>query len=383
MTKHYFDYAAATPMSQAVFTAMQPFFTEQFYNPSALYLDAQAVKQSLAVARSSVARVLSCKPSEVIFVAGGTESDNLAIHGVMQQFPGKKCVVSAIEHDAVLKPAAQYDHAVVPVAEDGRVDMSALAAAIDEETVLVSIMYTNNEIGTLQPLQEVASLLKTIRSKRAADDNDLPLYLHTDACQAGNYLPLLVHNLGVDLMTLNGGKIYGPKQSGILYVATGVMLQPQVLGGGQERTIRSGTENVAACVGFATALQEAADMREEETARVRQLRDYAIESIMKKIPTAVINGSHSQRLANNIHVTIPGVDNERLMMELDERGFMVATGSACSASSDEPSHVLRAIGLNDAAAQSSIRISLGRQTTEAGVDAFIDSLASLVASDVN
>lgn len=383
MHKIYLDYAAATPMSEAVFAAMKPFFTEQFYNPSALYLDAQSVKQSLTTARGNIARILGCKPAEIIFTAGGTESDNLAVQGILQQFPDKNCVISAIEHDAVQKPASQYPHKVVPVREDGIIDTTKLVDLIDEDTVLVSVMYANNEIGTIQPLQEIATSIRQIRSERDAAGNTLPIYFHTDACQAANYLPLLVHSLGVDLMTLNGGKIYGPKQSGVLYVATGVTLHPQIMGGGQERNIRSGTENVAAITGFAAALKESVHLRDSETARLTQLRDTLANMIGQTLPHAVINGSHDHRLANNLHVSFPGLDNERLMMGLDEQGIMVATGSACSASSDEPSHVLRAIGLSDDAAQSSLRISLGRQTTYTDIDNLVTALVSLVAIEAN
>jgi cysteine desulfurase len=367
----YFDYAAATPMSETVLAAMQPFFTTEFYNPSALYLKAQGVKRAVEQARADVAAVLGAKAPEIIFTAGGTESDNLAIQGVMQAFPGKNCVVSVIEHDAVLVPASRYTDKTVPVRPDGRVDLVELKKLIDNDTVLVSIMYANNEIGTVQPLSDIATIIKDVRHERLAASNDTPLYFHTDACQAANYLQLLVNSLGVDLMTLNGGKIYGPKQSGILYVKTGVVLEPQVLGGGQERGKRSGTENVPAIVGFAAALREASGMREAEAKRLRELQQYLIHELSVKVPQVIVNGSTEYRLPNNLHITVPGADNERLMMELDERGIMVATGSACSASSDEPSHVLRAIGLSDEQAQSSLRITLGRQTLQASLDSLL------------
>ncbi len=383
MRKHYLDYAAATPLDPDVFAAMKPYFSEAFFNPSALYLDAQRVKQAVTTARADVASVLGCKPSEVIFTAGGTESDNLAVQGVMQQFPGKNCVISEIEHEAVRKPAEQYDSKTVGVLPDGRVDIDQLEKLIDENTVLISIMYVNNEIGTIQPLQEISKILDRIRSKRRNDGNQLPLYFHTDACQAANYLTLLPHSLGVDLMTLNGGKIYGPKQSGILYIKTGVKLQPQILGGGQERSFRSGTENVVNIVGFAHALQSAQSIREDEHKRLQELQQYAFEQIAKQIPQTVINGSQKHRIANNVHITIPGTDNERLMMELDEQGIMVATGSACSASSDEPSYVLGAIGISDSDARSSLRVTFGRQTTKLDVTTFVTTLAALVAPDAN
>ena len=381
MNKVYLDYAAATPISAQVLKAMQPFFESNFYNPSALYLDAQSAKSSLTEARAEVANQLGCKSSEVLFVAGGTESDNLAINGIMQKFPGKNLVVSAIEHDAVLQPAEQYDCRIANVAQDAQVDLQDLQAKINGDTVLVSVMYANNEVGSIQPIKEITKIIKKIRNTRQVEAerkniDPLPLYFHTDACQATNYLSLLVNTLGVDLMTLNGGKIYGPKQSGILFVRTGVELKPQILGGGQERGFRSGTENIASAIGFATALNEAAEQRDTESNRLIALRDNMIDRLLR-IDGLTINGS-AHRLANNIHFTVAGYDNERLLMELDERGFMVATGSACSASSDEPSHVLKAMGIPDHDARSSIRLTLGRQTTENDIKNFLTNLEELV-----
>lgn len=368
MKQLYFDHAAATPVSKKVLAAMQPYFSERFYNPSALYLAAQDVKQAITGARERVARILGAKSKEIIFTSGGTEANNLAIHGIMQKFPDASIVTTAIEHESVLAPAGLYAHKIAPVKPDGRLDIKLLASLIDDKTVLVSVMYANNEIGTVQPLHEIAKLLKEIRENRRKANKKLPLYFHTDAAQAGNYLSLLVHSLGVDMMTLNGGKIYGPKQSGVLFVRTSVELAPQILGGGQERKLRSGTENVPAIIGFAEALRESSNMREAESERLVNLRQRFLSDLSKTYPDAQLNGSLSHRLPNNVHLTIPGVDNERLMMELDEQGIMVATGSACSASSDEPSHVLRAIGLSDEAARSSLRITFGRETDEADVD---------------
>ncbi|HVY12692.1 MAG TPA: aminotransferase class V-fold PLP-dependent enzyme, partial [Alphaproteobacteria bacterium] len=231
--------------------------------------------------------------------------------------------------------------------------------------------------GTIQPIRQVAQLVQKIRDERRRAGNPLPLYLHTDACQAANYLDLQVARLGVDLMTLNGGKIYGPKQSGVLYVSSRVQLSPVIRGGGQERGYRSGTENVAACVGFATALQSAQSRRHDESRRLGDLQALAFRLITEKMPQAVINGSRKHRLPNNMHLTLPGRDNERLLVELDERGILAAAGSACSAGDDEPSHVLRAMGVSDADAQASIRLTMGRQTTDADVRALVDALAVL------
>jgi cysteine desulfurase len=375
----YLDHAAATPMDGAVLEAMQPFFGQAFYNPSANYMAAQEVRRELDAARASVAAQLGARANEIIFTAGGTESDNLAISGVMREFPDAKLVVSAVEHDAVLEPAKQFDHMVSPVTPQGLVDMKALEACIDDRTVLVSVMSANNEVGTIQPIRQIALLLERIRTARRQSGNSLPLYLHTDACQAANYLDLHVSRLGVDLMTLNGGKIYGPKQSGVLFVSHKVALSPLIRGGGQERGLRSGTENVAAAVGFAKALELAQAQRHAEVQRLSELQALAFRLLGERLPKAIVNGTTKQRLPNNLHLTLPGEDNERLLVELDERGILAAAGSACSASSEEPSHVLRAMGLSDAAAQSSLRITMGRATSESDIRTLVDTLAELTA----
>ncbi len=364
-------------MSTHVKEAMEPYFSVQFYNPSAQYLAAQKVREAVDGARASVAKIIGARPGEVIFTAGGTESDNLAVLGVMQQFPDANCVVSAVEHEAVLRAAALFPNKVVNVKPDGRIDLDELQKSIDDRTVLVSVMYVNNEIGTVQPIAEIAKIIKEIVRERVKAGNTLPLYLHTDAAQAPNYLHVLVNTLGVDLMTLNGGKIYGPKASGVLYVKTGVQLTPLIHGGGQERSLRSGTESVTNIVGLATALEDAHDLKESESKRMMGLQSLAYDLLEETIPSVHINGSRSHRVPNNIHITLPGEDNERLMMALDEKGFMVAVGSACSASSEEPSHVLRAIGLTDEEARSSLRITMGRDTSEEDVRQFVKTLSEL------
>lgn len=377
----YLDHAAATPVSPEVLVAMQPFFSDSFYNPSANYAAAREVRQSLEAARAQVAGSLGARPAEVIFTAGGTEADNLAIAGILQQYPEANVVVSAIEHDAVLAPAAQFDCRIAAVDANGVVDLTDLEQKIDENTVLVSVMYANNEVGTIQPLRRVAEIVARKRAQRATLPSaltTLPLFFHTDACQAANYLDLHVSRLGVDLMTLNGGKIYGPKQSGVLYAASQVNLQPIIRGGGQERKLRSGTENVAACVGFAAALEATQAMRHTEAKRLTELQSLAFRLIAEKLPQAVVNGSQKHRLPNNIHLTLPDQDNERLLVELDLSGVLAAAGSACSASSDEPSHVLRAMGVSGTDAQSSLRLTMGRETTVEDVHKTIGILADLI-----
>lgn len=371
----YLDHAAATPVNPVVLKAMQPYFSEYFYNPSATYIAATEVRKALETTRSGVAHWLGARSSEIIFTAGGTEANNLAIHGVMRRFPKGNIVVSGIEHESVLEPARNYDCREVAVKADGRLDLDDLHQKIDGNTALVSIMYANNEIGTIQPIRELA---KIIAEKRTGRGQSKPLLFHTDACQAANYLDLHVARLGVDLLTVNGGKIYGSKQSGALYVKGGVELVPLVDGGGQERGLRSGTENIAAAAGLAAALELVQTDRHTEAARLQNLQKSFFKQIADKLPKAVVNGSQRFRLPNNIHLTLPGEDNERLLIQLDGAGILAAAGSACSASTEEPSHVLKAIGLSDADARSSLRFTMGRSTTESMMQRTANILGKLL-----
>lgn len=375
----YLDYAAATPLDSRVVDAMQPYLQDQFYNPSATYQAARDVHKALEAARTQIAYWFGSRPSEVVFTAGGTEANNLAIHGIMRQYPAANVVVSAIEHSAVLEPARQYDCHHAGVMADGRLDLADLRLKIDDQTVLVSIMYANNEIGTVQPLHEVASLVGAIKKQRLTDGNSLPLYLHSDACQAGNYLDVHTSRLGVDLMTINGGKLYGPKQSGALYVKGGLVLTPLIDGGGQERGLRSGTENVAGAIGLAAALDLAQQQRHAEVKRLQALQQKFYTLLQTQLPKVIINGSRKHRLPNNLHITVPGFDNERLLIQLDAAGVMAAAGSACSASDEEASHVLRALGLATAEAQSSLRFSMGRASESIMIERTVQLLSSFVA----
>lgn len=375
----YLDHAAATPMNTEVLDCMLPYFADKFYNPSATYLAAVDIRKDLDAARSSIALVLGARPSEVIFTAGATEANNLVIRGVMAQYPGSNLIVSGIEHDSVLLTAREYDHKEAAVNGQGIVDVDALIAQIDDQTVLVSVMYANNEIGSIQPVHQVALALAQIRKARRTAGNTRPIYLHTDAAQAANYLDLHVSRLGVDFLTLNGGKIYGPKQTGVLFASSQARFKPQIIGGGQERGQRAGTENVAGAIGMAKALQLAQTMRAEESKRLQGLQKLFFDLLEQAIPSVQVNGSRKNRLPNNVHVTIPGQDNERVLIELDEAGILAAAGSACSASNEEPSHVLRACGLSDIDAQSSLRFSMGRATTEQDVRKTVETLKAIVA----
>ncbi|HUA13077.1 MAG TPA: cysteine desulfurase family protein [Candidatus Sulfotelmatobacter sp.] len=378
MTKQrqlYLDYAAATPLDNQVLEAMLPYLKTKYFNPSAGYLNAKKIKDDLETARSKVAGVLGAKHQEIIFTAGATEANNLAIKGIMQQYPEANVVVSAVEHESVLIPTKNFNSKIAKVDKYGRIDLSDLQKKIDDKTVLVSIMHANNEVGTVQPLSQVASIIKEKLAKRK---NNLPLLLHSDCAQSANYLDLHVSRLKIDLMSLNGSKTYGPKQSGALYIKSGTKIQPQIEGGGQEFNYRSGTENVAGAVGFAEALSLASSLKEEESIRLNTLRSDLLNKLSNELPNCIINGSPKFHLPNNAHVTFPNIDNERLLMELDELGIMAAAGSACTESREEPSHVLKAMGISDKDARSSIRFTLGRQTTKKDIEYLLDSLQKIL-----
>lgn len=373
----YLDYAAATPLSDAVLAAMQPYWQTNFYNPSATYLAARDVKNALREARHAVAQNIGARTTEIVFTAGGTEANNLAIAGVMNAHTDATMVTTGVEHESVLETAKNYDGKLAPVRPDGIVDVAELMKLVDDRTVLISVMYANNEVGSIQPIREITAAVREVREARRATGNKLPLLVHTDAAQAANYLDLHVARLGVDLMTLNGGKIYGPKQSGVLYIRSGTALTPLVRGGGQEYGLRSGTENVAAAIGFAAALDEATNMRHEESKRLQALQKRFLREVKKRLPTAVVNGSLGRRLPNNLHITLPGTDNERVLIQLEEAGILAAAGSACSASDEAASHVLLAMGISEADARSSLRFTMGRATTEAQLETLVKTLEKI------
>ena len=363
---------------------MRPFVEDQFANPSSLYRAARATRRAVEGSRHAVAAILGAKPTEIVFTSGGTEGDNLAVQGVLRAHPGAHWVTTAIEHDAVLNIARALDrqgftHTVVPVKPNGIVDPTAIAGAVTDQTVLVSIMMANNEIGTIQPIAELAKTVARIRADRVNRRVGRPLYLHTDAAQAAGYLDLQVSRLNVDLLSLNGSKIYGPKGTGVLYVRHGTTLEPLMYGGGQERGRRSGTENVAGVVGLAKALELAAAERESESRRLSALRDDLIRRLLPAIPDASLNGDPKRRLPNNVNLTIPGAEGEGLVLYLDNAGIMASTGSACTTGSLDPSHVLLAIGRTPAEANSSLRLTLGRSTGAEAIDRVVELLSGIVA----
>ena len=380
----YLDHAATTPLDPRVREAMLPYLSDEFGNPSALYRQGRRAKEAIETARKKVSGVLGCNADEIIFTGSGTESDNMAIFGIARAYAnrGKQIIISAIEHHAVLNSAEQlkkqgFDKVVLPVDAHGLVDPKVLQAAITPETTLVSIMYANNEIGTIEPIRELAKAVRDWKKENGRSPLEPPFF-HTDACQAAGYLEMDVRKLGVDLLTINGSKIYGPKGTGVLFVRRGLRVEPIVFGGGQENRLRSGTENVAGIVGLAEALMIASAEREIESLRLTSLRDKLISGIMERVPKVVPNGHPIERLPNNVNVSILDIEGEAVLLYLDAKGVAAATGSACDSASLDPSHVIIAIGRPYEHAHGSIRFSLGRETTEDDVNYVLEVLPGIV-----
>ena len=375
----YLDYAAATPTSAAVLKAMQPYWSTDFANPSALYQSARTTRSAVEAARRQVAQVLEAKPAEIVFTAGATESINLALQGVAKAFPRGKILVGAIEHQAIqacadLLQLAGHPVERIPVDQRGVIKLSELDKLLDNRTVLVSIGLANGEVGTIQPWRQIKQLLRAKRTQQG----DLPLYLHTDAtAAAAGFMDLKVEQLQADLLTLNAAKIYGPKQVGALYVRRGTRMQPLLAGGGQESGLRPGSENVPGIVGLAAALAELHQQRQTESNRLAKLQAKLLQGL-ENLPPWQLNGHPTQRLPNNINLSIQDVDGEELVLYLDREGIQAATGAACSANSQRASHVLLALGVKPSVANSSLRLTMGRGTTAADVKQVIAVLPKLV-----
>lgn len=374
----YLDYAAATPLDERIAAAMTEAQTH-FANPSSAYAEGRSAREAFEAAKKRAGMVLGVRADEIVFTSGATESDNLAILGAVRPHiaAGAHVVTLPTEHQSVLEPVEQLrrEGAKVDFARvdsGGAVDLGDLENQIGDSTILVSIAYASSEIGTIQPLTKVGALIAKINKSRAERGSTTPLLLHSDCSAAAGLLPLSPIRLGVDLLTLNGSKLYGPR-AGLLVARRGVapLLQPLLFGGGQQQGMRPGTEDVASALGLATALELAEQMRVGEVARLKALRDRLLEGIQALSPTYLLNGSASNRLANNVNITLPGYSGEGLVAHFDALGMAVATGAACAASREEPSHVLLAIGRTPAQAQSSLRITLGRQTTVEQTDHFL------------
>lgn len=355
----YLDHAAATPMDARVLRAMQPYFIDNFYNPSSPYLPAVSVKRDYESAKHTLASLIGAKAGEITITAGATESINLAFSGVSGHV-----ITSNIEHHSVLASAKCHKNTIVSADEHGLVSAEVIKSAIKSDTELVSIALANNELGTLQPIRDIAEVIKSERNSRLVKGDKTPIYLHCDASQGACQLDVNVARLGVDMLTLNAGKIYGPKQVGLLWAASHVHLEPQIVGGGQESGLRSGTENVAGTIGFAKALELVSEHRKYESERLAKLRDYLQKTLTDTFDDAVVSGHKKHRLSGHLHISFPGLDGERLIFLLEKRGVLVATGSACAANKGTRSHVLTAIGLTPSVADGSIRISLGHLSTD-------------------
>ena len=369
----YLDHAATTPVAAEVLERMLPYFSQQFGNPSSIYGLGRRSLAALDEAHQTVADVLGCRPTEIVFTGGGSEADNLAIKGIAYaaRRRGNHIVTTAIEHHAVLHTCQQleregYTVTYLPVDSYGRVDPDAVEAALTDETALVTMMFANNEIGTIQPIVEVG---------RICHERRIPF--HTDAVQAGGLLDLNVRELNVDLLSLSAHKFYGPKGTGILYVRQGTRVQPQILGGSQERNRRAGTENVAGAVGAAAALRRARDERPLEAPRLLALRDRLIAGVLT-IRDARLTGHPTLRLPNSASFALAGVEGESLLLNLDLLGVAASSGSACTTGSVEPSHVLTALGLPQAEARGHLRLTLGNSTTESDITFVLEALPDIV-----
>ncbi|MBI2886057.1 MAG: cysteine desulfurase NifS [Chloroflexi bacterium] len=377
----YLDHAATTPVRPEALEAMLPYFSEQYGNPSSIYRLAQEARKAVDEARQKGARILGCRPNEVIFTSGGTESDNTALKGVAfaaRQW-GTHIITSAIEHHAVLHTCQflekfGFQVTYLPVDGEGIVDLRELEAAITDQTVLVSIMYANNEMGAIQPIAEMGALIKS-RSRALGRS----IAFHTDAVQAAGALDLNVTRLGVDLLSLSAHKFYGPKGAGVLYLRRGTPFLPQQQGGSQERFRRAGTENTPGIVGTAVALELAVAEQEEVSRRLSGLRDRIIREVPRRVPDTRLNGHPTRRLPNNVNFSFEGVEGEPVLLGLDFAGICASSGSACTSASLEPSHVLTALGLSADLAHASLRLTLGRDNTEADVDYLLETLPGIVA----
>jgi len=377
MRRVYLDHAATTPVDPEVAEAMARVLREAHGNPSSAYAEGRAARALVDRAREEVAAALGAQPSEIVFTSGGTEADNLALRGTLKarrDEGGDGLVTTAVEHHAVLDTARDLERfahvrvTVLPVDRDGRVDPAAVEAALDPRAALVSVMHGNNEIGTLQPIERIGAICR-----------DRGVTFHSDAVQTVGALELDVRRVPVDLVSVNAHKFYGPKGVGALYVRKGTRIATMQTGGGQEKGRRTGTENVAGIVGLGHALRLATERRATESARQARLRDRLIAGIRSRIPDAVFTGHPTERLPNNASFCFPGTQGEALIVALDLAGIAASSGSACTSGNTEPSHVLLALGLARSVAQGSLRLTVGRDTAEADVDALLEALPPIVA----
>lgn len=371
----YMDHSATTATDPAVVDAMIPWMTARYGNPSSVYRLAGESRKAVEEARASVATVLGADPGEIFFTSGGTEADNWAIKGVAfaHQKKGTHIITSAIEHHAVLHTCRYLEQhgfsvTILPVDETGKVRMEDLKAAITDQTILVSIMTANNEIGTIQPVTAIGALCR-----------EMGILFHTDAVQAIGTIPMDVRSMNIDLLSLSGHKFYGPKGAGALYIRKGVRVENLLHGGGQEKRKRAGTENVPGIIGLGAAIGLAAERMEEQALRVSTLRDRLLAGILERIPHTRLNGHPSDRLPGNINVSFEFIEGESILLLLDRVGICASTGSACTSGSLEPSHVLRAIGIPAERAHGSLRLTLGAENTGEDVGYVLEHLPGIIS----
>ena len=376
----YLDYAATTPVSKRAQEVMEPYFSDVFYNPSSLHIPGQKARGVLDKARQAIGDIIEASWKEIIFTSSATESINLALRGIVKASKQENphIITTNIEHSAVLSTCRDLEKEGVevtylPVDSEGFISAGQVKEALKENTVLVSVGYVNNEIGTIQPVVEI---METIREHRMAQAKGAYALFHTDAVQAANYLDINVKNLGVDLMTISSHKIYGPKGTALLYKKEGVELAPIITGGDQERGYHSGTENLPAIVGFAEALKETQELKEKENSRLKELQDLFIKKILDNTSGVALNGSRENRVPNNISLCFESKDTETLLPALDEAGIYASSGSACKSRIPEPSHVIEAIGKKDCARRT-IRFSLGRSTTNKDVERALNGIIKI------
>jgi cysteine desulfurase len=374
MRRIYMDHSATTPVAKEVLEAMLPYFSEKFGNASSLHSFGLEAKEALEASREKVAKLLGARPEEVIFTSGGTESDNLALKGIAyrNREKGKHIITTAIEHPAILEVCRRletegFEVTYLPVTAEGLVDPAALEGAIRKDTILISVMHANNEIGTIQPLVEIG---------RLAAERDI--YFHTDAVQTAGKIPIGVDELGVDLLSMSAHKLYGPKGVGALYIRRGTRIESIIQGGGHERGLRSGTENISGIVGLGRAAELSQETMSQEAERLARLRDRLASLVLENVKDAWINGSMTKRLPSNLNFGFKYVEGESLLLFRDSKGIAVSTGSACSSHKLEPSHVLRALGLSPEECHGSLRITMGRSNTEEDVDFVAQSIAEAV-----
>lgn len=365
----YLDYAAATPLDPEVLQAMMPFLQDQYGNPSSIHQKGREARAAVEEARLTVADFFGCTPKEVIFTSGGTEANNWAVFGLAETLKGRgnHIITTAIEHDSVLHPMEQlvdrgFEVTFLKPDKDGIISAQQVAEAVTDKTIFASIIYANNEIGTIQDIPKIAQIL-----------HEKKIPLHTDACQAVNEIPTKMADVRADLMTINSGKIYGPKGAGALLIKENINITPLLFGGGQEFRMRAGTENVAALVGFAAAIKKI----HPQPLKTIRLRDDFIKQLLK-IEGVSLNGHPKMRLPNNVNVCVEGVNNESLLVRLDMDGIAASAGSACSSGSIDPSHVLLALGQTKKQAQTSIRFSLGKDTTKEQIDKTVEKFTQIV-----